>query len=189
MRLVCYYKRRRFYYKIALFSLGRFFRVRRLNRLNNLVDSTNIQTLFQMSKLRSNFVVLLNTGTNRRINLIIKFRRLNQCEIPIHCYEFVFISVVPRELPAENSPSSNSPAENSPEENSPVENSPISFSQIIFVEKMFLFLKIEFSVGEFSSGEYSAEEFDEGEFFMREFYQGEFSTGEFSWYQILISLN
>ena len=24
---------------------------------------------------------------------MIKFRRLNQCEIPIHCYEFVFISV------------------------------------------------------------------------------------------------
>ena len=46
-----------------------------------------------MSKLGSNIVVLLNTETGRRINWRTKFRRLNQCEIPIHCYDFVFISV------------------------------------------------------------------------------------------------
>ena len=137
MRLVCYYKRRRFYYKIALFSLGRFFRVRRLNRPNNLVDSINIQTLFQMSKLRSNFVVLLNTGTNRRINLIIKFRRLNQCEIPIYCYEFVFISVVPRELPAENSPSSISSAEIPLRKIPPWKTPPYLFLKLFLLKKCF----------------------------------------------------
>ena len=42
-----------------------------------------------MSKLGSNLVVLLNTETERRNNWTIKFRRLNQREIPIHCYEFV----------------------------------------------------------------------------------------------------
>ena len=45
-----------------------------------------------MSNLGSNFVVLVNTETDRRINLI-KFRRLNQCEKLIHCFEFVFISI------------------------------------------------------------------------------------------------
>ena len=54
--------------KIAVSILRRFFCVRRLNRLNNLIDRINIQTLFEMSKLRSNFVKLLNTETVRRIN-------------------------------------------------------------------------------------------------------------------------
>ena len=42
-----------------------------------------------MSKLGSNFLILRNTEMERRNNWTIKFRRLNQCEIPIHCHEFV----------------------------------------------------------------------------------------------------
>ena len=46
-----------------------------------------------MSKLGSNFVALLNMETDRWINLMIKSRQLNQCEISIYCNEFIFIPV------------------------------------------------------------------------------------------------
>ena len=43
-----------------------------------------------MSKLGSNFAALRNMEMNRRINWMIKLRRLIQCGIPIHCYEICF---------------------------------------------------------------------------------------------------
>ena len=43
-----------------------------------------------MSKLGSNFAALRNMEMNRRINWMIKLRRLIQCGIPIHCYEIGF---------------------------------------------------------------------------------------------------
>ena len=73
---------------------------------NNTIFSYQTIKLFeQFGRQKKHLVALLDEwitvkfwrltkhGHGQKNYWVIKFRRLNQCEIPIHCYEFVSISV------------------------------------------------------------------------------------------------